>query len=186
MDKYRFGHVILNGAPLTLRVASPEPDKHNPHDNHYGTEQPFPWIGQFGIEPVEKIVLGPITVKWTEPWPEPVPVLLPHRIEELVGKHPGTQCYHYPGSFPVINQDPNGDHCQEKEKRVKIYPAIVERIGHDDIPERFIQEIGNDAANCCSSNGPPIPGEVVDNQSNQYPGQEMGEEIHSITLCSIA
>ncbi len=76
-------------------------------------------------------------------------------------------------------EEETGEGYQEEDgEAVEVYPAVVERPGEDDMPERFVDQVGEHGTQRGERDDAPIPDESRQHKADEYADHDVGEEIH--------
>ena len=113
--------------------------------------------------------------------PEPDDRVVPHPIENLVARHARGHGEEVdPPAVDIEEETGEGDQ-EEDGEAVEVYPAVVERPGEDDMPERLIDQVGEHGAQRGERDDAPIPDENRQHKADEYADHDVGEEVHRET-----
>ena len=83
-----------------------------------------------------------------------------------------------PGTPSAEEQGPGHEHQQEERERVGHEPAVVDDGREQEVAERLVHQVGQDAAEKADRDEPPLARRPGEGEADRGPHEEVAEDEH--------
>ncbi len=83
-----------------------------------------------------------------------------------------------PGSPFAIEQGPNHEQDEQERERVRHEPAVVDGGREQEVAERLVDQVGQDAAEKAGRDQPPVACRPGEGEGDRGPDEEVAEDEH--------